>query len=251
VTTERHFLRKPKTPVEASPRLASGHRHAAEFLTLSRITAEITSLAFYLLAAIGSIAIGLGLFSSLRQNPCVLIYLVFYIGFDIADRAVRPAFDTKADHDRTPACKLNSALMLALFAAAPFERHYLRGGEPPIVLSVIGLLAELAGLSLALGARIQLGRFGTPHLTVQEDQIVVRNALYSRIRHPIYAGGILSRQSWALVWGAPIVLLVGALADLLLIGWRIKTEEAMMLDRFGEPYNYYVLQTHRLIPGVW
>lgn len=238
------------TTAQASPTPTSTPGHAAELLTSSRLAAEVTSLVFFLLAALGSMAVGLGLFSYLWQHPFVLTYLLVYTGFDVADRAVRPTFDVRADRDRTPACRLNSALMLALFAAAPFERH-IRGGEPPVLLSAIGLVVELAGLSLALGARIQLGRFGTPHLAVLENQTVVRSGLYSHIRHPIYAGGILGRQAWTIVWGAPTVLLVGGMADVLLISWRIRTEEAMMLDRFGDQYNSYVSETNRLIPGVW
>jgi protein-S-isoprenylcysteine O-methyltransferase Ste14 len=217
----------------------------------SRLTAEVTTLVFFLLAVLGSIAVGLGLFSDLWQHPFVLSYLLIYFGFDIADRAVRPAFDMEANRDPTPACRLNSALMLILFAAAPFERHYIRGGAPSKLLSAFGLAVELAGVSLALASRIQLGRFGTPHLEVLENQTLVRSGLYGRIRHPIYTGGILGRQAWAIVWGAPMVLLIGAIADILLMSWRIKTEEAMMLDRFGNQYNSYMEKTNRLVPGVW
>ena len=239
------------TTAQAPTGTTSRPGHDAGLPASSHLAAEITSLVSLVLAVLGSIAIGLGLFSYLWQHPFVLGYLLFYFGFDVADRAVRPAFDVRADRDPTPACKLNSALMLALFAAAPFERQYIHGGEPPVLLSAIGVLVELAGLSLALAARVQLGGSGTPHLAVSENQTVVRSGLYSRIRHPIYAGGILGRQAWMIVWGAPIVLLVGAIADLLLMSWRIRTEEAMMLDRLGDEYASYMSETKRLIPDVW
>lgn len=35
------------------------------------------------------------------------------------------------------------------------------------------------------------------------------------------------------------------------MSWRIRTEKAMMSERFGEQYNLYMAETWRLIPGVW
>ncbi len=220
-------------------------------MSWTRLVAEAMGLAMLLLAVLGAIGIGLGLLSQLWRTPFVLIYLFFYFGFDVADRFVRPPFDVSADRDGTPACRLNTVLMLILFAAAPFERYNFWGGQPPVLLSAFGVLVQLTGLLVALGARIQLGRFGTPHLTVVENQEIVRAGLYGHIRHPIYAGGILSRQAWAIVMGAPIVLILGAAADILLMSWRIKTEEEMMLERFGNRYRTYMLETYRLIPQVW
>jgi protein-S-isoprenylcysteine O-methyltransferase Ste14 len=34
------------------------------------------------------------------------------------------------------------------------------------------------------------------------------------------------------------------------IASRIKTEEALMLDRFGEPYRVYMRRTGRLLPRI-
>jgi protein-S-isoprenylcysteine O-methyltransferase Ste14 len=212
---------------------------------------ELTSLALYLCAVLGAIGLGTGLLGYLRRHPLVVAYLLLYAGFDLVDRLARPAFDAQAERDRSPACRLNAALMLVLFAAAPFERTFLLGGDPPALCSAIGLFVELAGLSLALAARIQLGRYGTPHLTLLPDQTLVSTGLYRRIRHPIYAGGILSRQAWSILWGAPIVLGVGAIADLILISWRIRIEEAIMVEGFGQLYDSYRAKTERLIPLVW
>jgi protein-S-isoprenylcysteine O-methyltransferase Ste14 len=213
--------------------------------------AELISQAMFMLAVAGSIAIGLGLPAYLWHHPFVLIFLLLYSGFDAIDRAVRPPFNPGLNRDSTPACMLNSALMLALFAAAPFERMHLYGGDPPELVSLVGLFIEFAGLALALGARLQLGRYGTPHLEVIDRHAVIREGLYGRIRHPIYAGGIVSRQAWAIIWGSPIVLVLGATLDVLLISWRIRTEEAMMLDHFGDQYRLYLSETDRLLPGVW
>ena len=219
--------------------------------TTIRLVEEATSLAYLILAALGAMALGLGLFGYLWRHPFVLAYLALYAGFDVADRFARPPFDPVANKDQTPACRLNAVLMVALFAAAPFERTYIHGGDPPMLLSAFGVMVQLAGLSLALGARIQLGRFGTPHLEVLDNHDIIRTGLYRRIRHPIYTGGIISRQAWAILWGAPVVFILGAIADVLLMSWRIRTEEAMMAARFGEPYNLYMAETWRLIPGVW
>jgi protein-S-isoprenylcysteine O-methyltransferase Ste14 len=215
------------------------------------VVSEFISEGFFLMAAIGCIAVGSGFLTYLRHHGFVAIYLVLFGTFDALDRLVRPPFDPNLNRDSTSACRLSSTLMLFLFAAAPWERVHLHGEGPAGIVSLLGVLLELAGLSIALGARVQLGRFGTPHLEVWDDQSIVRSGFYRYIRHPIYVGGIIGRQAWAIVWGSPIMLLVGAVFDVLLIAWRIRTEEVMMIEHFGDRYRSYMGETSRLIPGLW
>lgn len=40
-------------------------------------------------------------------------------------------------------------------------------------------------------------------------------------------------------------------AFVLMLVFRLRPEERMMLERFGRPYQDYVAKTKRLIPGIW
>jgi protein-S-isoprenylcysteine O-methyltransferase Ste14 len=213
-------------------------------------TSAYIELIISLVAVIGALALGLGITSYLRDHPYVFAYLVAYAGFRFADLLVRPPYDARVDRDYRWH-RLGELPRLLLFAAAPFERTYMYGVEPPVWISALGLFVELVGLWLALGARIQLGRFGTPHLSVQEGQLVVRSGFYRYIRHPIYAGVLLALLGWPLVYGAPIVAVGMIVVGILAVERRIRIEEAMLEEKFGDMYSAYIRKTDRLVPGVW
>ncbi|MGH7905593.1 MAG: hypothetical protein ACREP6_03105, partial [Candidatus Binataceae bacterium] len=125
--------------------------------TRVHISLRITELIIFLVAILGAIAFGLGISDYFGDHPYLSAYLIAYAGFLIADQLVRddggiaaaPAF---ARH-------FYPIPILLLFAAAPFERTYIYGGEPAGWLRALGLLIELLGLWLALGARIQWSYF--------------------------------------------------------------------------------------------
>ena len=137
-----------------------------------------------------------------------------------------------------------------LFAAAPFERTYLYGGEVARWVQALGLLMELLGLWLALGARIQLGFFSsTPESG--GPRALVRNGLYGNIRHPIWLGEFLVVFAWTLEFGAPISAVL-TITFGVMMGWmRAATEQAEMLAQFGDQYGSYMQETDCFIPGIW
>ncbi len=118
----------------------------------------------------------------------------------------------------------------------------------PLILRIdsqhaIGTGITLFGLILTLVSQFQLGSsFGI----APADRGLVRSGLYRIIRHPMYAGELLS------VLGALInnwnIWNIGTLCLLLVsLIWRIRLEESCV---FG--YSAYQQRTNwRLIPGVW
>jgi protein-S-isoprenylcysteine O-methyltransferase Ste14 len=211
---------------------------------------QYADLFVFMVAVVGALALGLGITNYLREHPFVFAYLVAYAGFRFADILVRPTYDASRDRDARWH-RLGQLPPLLLFFAAPFERTYAYATEPPALPAAIGLVVELLGLWLALGARIQLGRFATPHLMVQEGHAIMRSGFYNRVRHPIYLGTFLTLLAWPMIYGAPIVAIGMIIVAFFAIERRVHVEEAMMLERFGEDYATYMRETDRLIPGVW
>jgi protein-S-isoprenylcysteine O-methyltransferase Ste14 len=128
---------------------------------------------------------------------------------------------------------------------------YFYSSESPNWLGAAGVLIQLSGLTIALVARRQLGSFGTPHLATQEHQHVVQGGLYAIVRHPLYAGGLLSSLAWPIIYGAPATLALTFAYRVLMLRRRINVEEAMMREKFGVEYDAYAQATRRLIPGVY
>src|SRR5713101_6266935 len=174
-------------------KIAPPHPHYIRSLAM-----RFGEAAIFLVAVIGAIALGLGITDYFAEHRYVFAYVVAYAGFRVSDLLVREdAADLPAREELVRRISVQLPL-LAMFAAAPFERTYIYGGTSPAWLSALGLLLELLGMWLALGARIQLGFFSSGK--GGENSVPVKRGFYRYIRHPIYAGTFLVTLSWPLVY---------------------------------------------------
>jgi protein-S-isoprenylcysteine O-methyltransferase Ste14 len=212
--------------------------------TLRGAGSRLGELAVFLAAVIGAIALGLGISAYLREHPYVVAYLLAYAGFRIADVMLDEG-DREARTDARPRWGREVAI-LALFAAAPFERTYVYGGEAPEGAAAFGLLMELAGLWLVIGSRVQL-RMGAG----REGNVVVRTGFYRYVRHPVRAGAMLVLFAWPFEYGAPVSAAVTFAVLLFGAARAIRREESAMLARFGAEYESYRRETERLLPNIW
>ncbi len=213
-------------------------------------TIRLAELLVLMTAIVGAIALGLGISKYLREHRYVAAYLMAYAVFRCADLLVRDDAALGLDRERFSRRIMYELPLLALFFAAPFERTYIYGGEAPRWLAAFGLLIELAGLWLALGARIQLGFFSPPS---NNDKLptLVRGGLYRFIRHPIYLGEFVVLFAWPFEYGAPVTLMIASIVGIFVMRGRMRNEEAEMLAQFGDQYADYRRVTYYLIPNVW
>jgi protein-S-isoprenylcysteine O-methyltransferase Ste14 len=116
-------------------------------------------------------------------------------------------------------------------------------------LQGIGLVLFLAGLALAVWARIYLGRnWGMP-MSQKVDPELVTTGPYSSVRHPIYSGIIL-----AMIGTAIAVSLYWLVAVALLGAYFIYSavvEERTMAHLFPDSYPEYKRSTKMLIPFIF
>lgn len=215
-----------------------------------RIDIRVSELVVFVVAVVGAVSLGLGITEYFDEHPYTLAYLIAYAGFRFADVMVREDFEPPPDAALLSGSILRQLPVLLLFAAAPFERTYLYGGEVARWAQATGLLMELLGLWLALGARIQLGFFSsTPESG--GPRTLVRNGLYGKIRHPIWLGEFLVVFAWTLEFGAPIAAACTAIFGIVMGRIRARNEEAEMLAQFGDDYARYMQETECFIPGIW
>lgn len=212
-------------------------------------TVRLAELIVLMAAIVGAVAFGLGISKYLREHRYVTAYLAAYAVFRFADLLVRDDAALGLDRERFSRRIMHELPLLALFFAAPFERTYIYGGEAPRWLAALGLLIELAGLWLALGARIQLGFFSPPQS--EQKPMLVRSGLYRFIRHPIYLGEFVVLFAWPFEYGAPVTLVIASIVGVFVIRRRMRFEEAELLAQFGDQYAAYRRVTYYLIPNVW
>lgn len=123
---------------------------------------------------------------------------------------------------------------------------------PLFLISIaVGLALLAATFWLFHRAHTDLGTNWSVSLELRENHQVITQGVYRSIRHPMYTAIFLYAlaQTFLLAnWIAGPSCLV---AFTLMFAWRIRAEERMMRDRFGQAYVEYTAATKRLIPRVW
>jgi len=122
------------------------------------------------------------------------------------------------------------------------------GGWVPLL---VGFLLVWAGIGLRLWSVRTLGRFFRTVVTIQADHHLIDTGPYRLIRHPSYAGSVLSVTGIGLALGNWLSVAVCLAFTLVGFGRRIVVEEAALQDAFTGSYKTYTRHTWRLVPFVW
>lgn len=137
-----------------------------------------------------------------------------------------------------------SVLATAVSAVGPLLVRTTPGGG--LLPDLVTTVASGLGLSVAIAGKLALGRsFGI----IPANRGVVIAGVYKVVRHPIYAGYLVTHLAFALahplVWNAIIL----TIADLALIARALREERVLKADRASEDYCQRV--AWHVVPGVF
>jgi protein-S-isoprenylcysteine O-methyltransferase Ste14 len=120
----------------------------------------------------------------------------------------------------------------------------------PRAAAVAGLGFEVAGLAARMWSMRTLRGAYTRTLRVEGEQEVIDTGPYRLVRHPGYAGSLLTWTGFALTSRSlPVAAVVAGL-----LGWAYQrriTAEEHLLQRDLPGYDAYRHRTKRLLPFVW
>ncbi len=111
----------------------------------------------------------------------------------------------------------------------------------------LGVIIALAGFGLLQWSQQTLGQNWSDAPKLFEGQILITSGPYHWVRHPIYTAFVLILGSLLLITANWFIGGLWLSMTILDISARIKVEERMMLDQFGEQYQAYMAQTGRLV----
>jgi protein-S-isoprenylcysteine O-methyltransferase Ste14 len=135
------------------------------------------------------------------------------------------------------------------YVATGWPRQLDRVFEP--ISAWLGVAVLAAALWLFWRSHADLGRNWSASLKVREGHALVTHGVYRQIRHPMYLSFLLLGLGQLLLLANWLVGIVGLLGALLLFALRVRHEEQMMLDRFGDKYRAYTARTKRIIPHLY
>jgi protein-S-isoprenylcysteine O-methyltransferase len=186
---------------------------------------------------------------SARILPALcLLYVLSEAGLLWLKRSGKAAAD--ADRGSLPLIWLVISLsMAAAFSCANALPQLALGASA--ILRPAGLAVFAAGIIVRWYAILSLGRFFTVNVAIASDHQLVETGPYRRVRHPSYTGALLAFLGLGLCldnWASLAALMVPVSV---VFWWRMRIEEAALLETFGERYRDYMRRTRRLIPFIY
>ena len=119
----------------------------------------------------------------------------------------------------------------------------------PLGLEVVGLVLSNVGLIIMNTATLQ-NSYASKLLDINKEQVLINTGLYAHVRHPLYAGGVLTILTIPIAlgsWWGLIPAAVGALALVI----RIEFEEEMLIKGMDGYADYQKRVRYKLIPKVY
>ena len=147
-----------------------------------------------------------------------------------------------------PFIVLTTLTFIAGLLVAAWDFIYFQGAT-----WVLGLLNG-SGLALFVGGTIlrqvgkrTLGRYYSYGLRTLQDQKIIQHGVYKYVRHPITLAALIYTPAIPLVFSSGYGFLV-MLGIIPLFIYRIRIEEKMLIEKFGDEYLQYMKRTKKLIP---
>jgi len=114
----------------------------------------------------------------------------------------------------------------------------------------LGILPMSAALWLFHRSHADLGRNWSISLQVRKQHTLVSTGVYRLIRHPMYSSFFLLGLAQMLLLPNWLAGLSGIAGAAILYAFRVRREEQMMLENFGDEYRAYMGETKRIVPWV-
>jgi protein-S-isoprenylcysteine O-methyltransferase Ste14 len=149
-------------------------------------------------------------------------------------------------------------LAIAVLGLFVIPAIYVLSGFPalfdrPFVPAVawLGAATTVAALWVFRRSHVDLGRNWSISLEVREQHALVKTGIYRLVRHPMYSSFFLLGLAQLLLLANWFAGLAGIAGAGILFAFRVRREEQMMLESFGDEYRSYMTHTKRIVPWVF
>ena len=150
--------------------------------------------------------------------------------------------------------RLSKYVMLAVFAFAGFgarlaTRDFAAGFRAPFTpVRWVGVALILASVALRTVCVAQLGGCYSVNLSVRPGQPLVTTGLYRLVRHPGYLAIMIGFVGLGLSFAHWLATPLCLILPPAVLAWRMRLEERLLEQAYGEEYRSWARRTRRLIP---
>ena len=158
--------------------------------------------------------------------------------------------DVRIDRSSLRVIWVTIAIAVNFGIVLSFQRNgYFGNGSP--VFPIVGLVLIVSGLAVRWLAIVSLNHQFTVDVSILKDHRLIREGMYRFVRHPAYAGSLLSFFGLGLFFANYFTMFMIVIPICAAFLYRIHVEEKALVDNFGDEYISYCASTKRLIPGIF
>ncbi len=120
-----------------------------------------------------------------------------------------------------------------------------------LLTAAIAITAAIGSVVLIMAAVRTLGKEWSITARMVEDHKLATEGPYARVRHPIYTGMLgmliatgLAISHWIALVAAIVIFAIGTLI-------RVRIEERLLRETFGQQFEEYAREVPAVIPGIF
>jgi len=142
-------------------------------------------------------------------------------------------------------------LQLAVYIVAGLDHRYAWSADLPAAVLAAALIVCSLGYGLVVWATASNAFFSLiVRIQTERSHSIVTAGPYHYVRHPAYAGALLTIPSVPILLGSWWALLIGVADVALLIARTALEDRTLQAELSGYP-EYVLLVRQRLVPGLW
>jgi protein-S-isoprenylcysteine O-methyltransferase Ste14 len=116
---------------------------------------------------------------------------------------------------------------------------------------IAGCACGISSFVIRRQAIAALGKFWSLHVEIRDAHQFVQNGPFRFVRHPAYFSMLLELLAVSLILKAYIMLCLVPLLYFPVLAFRLRLEEAALIEKFGPAYAEYRRSTPALLPYKW
>ena len=185
------------------------------------------------------------------MNIYSLTYIIWILSEIILNRFVRSGKSDKKSADKNTELYLWGTIMLSITIGVYVKYNFPLPVFYNVQFALFGIIIIFFGIIIRFLAIKQLGRFFTVDVTIREGHQLMQSGFYKYLRHPSYSGSLLSFLGFGLSLNNWFTLAIIFLPVLIAFIYRIKIEESVLTEQFGNQYQDYKSKTKCIIPFIY
>lgn len=181
----------------------------------------------------------------------ITVYVIWLLSETVLNRMLHSKSTDRPDVDKNslPIIWITIAVAMFLTTYVAINFYFPIYDNPDFKYLGLGIIA--LGIVLRLTAVLSLGRFFTVDVTIREDHKLKTDGVYKYLRHPSYFASLLSFIGYGIAMNSWPGLLIIFISILTVFIYRIKIEEKILIEQFGETYIKYKKSTKGIIPFIY